>query len=630
MNFTKHKINRVRAIILFLCACVVFFLYPATLLSILPVFVLFGIMMQLIELEQLPKGLLQVIGILFTVVMLFYAIETLAGGAVFERIKNNPLVFSIEFLLLVSMVLLCYSITGNTTIGLRVTTIFSMVYGLVTYFTFAFRGTVFVPQDILAAKTALSVLPNYKFTLEQPLLTSVLIFVFAFVLAGKLKLPKITKYDITKSLRIGSLVFAFLIGYNLEVPNRIAGVETTPHYWDLSISAYNNGSLINFITVGLDSIVREPDGYTAQQVETMAQQYPSDAVMDAQQTPDIVVIMGESWADITPDTIPFMKSLANRENSIYQPLVISSFGGGTSYNEYQVLTGTSGVYGVHSAPFQNNTYEGLPNLTAQLKQLGYETTAMHTGTLEAWGRDKAFPMLGFDRFLSGTELKQPESLKTRGYLSDSVLYDEILRQLDSAQTPQFVYAITIQTHGGYETEGYQSTVSIEGNYPQAEQYATLMKEADTDFEALIKALETRSRPTIVLAYGDHLPLVEVEYMNNQRQASQNKAWDFETFFVMWSNKPLSTEIPQTVSSNYLSAYLVKNAGLPLTGYQKFLLDSAQSYPVISPVGYFDAQNNFASFEEINSTVFYQTQNYLQYNLLHDFAHAPQNFFTLKE
>lgn len=646
ISLVEQKWRRVVALVAALVVVTLFVLFPSMLMStvipfpVAPVIALTGLASLLFIVEKAPFVLrLGAKLLLFcaAVFMLFYLTELTSGGT-FGRGSADVFMF----LLLLAAGVVLYAVTGSLPWAVRLLTVVVTAYSAVNYFVLQFKGTPLIPADVFSLTTALGVLPNYAGIFSAPLAELLLIVLSLFFMAPKLALPSLElRPKILVRAGVGILAAVFLVStVNLEYFR----VHTyTPHFWDQNVSLKENGAALNFVANLAYSQTRRPDDYSLESVANIAGRYPSDTTDSAEVKPDIVLVMGEGWSDMAPQetartnipVTPFLDSLGTKGNGLYRDLMVSSYGGGTSYSEFQVLTGANATYGIHQAPFQFNVSDAVPNITSVLKQLGYDTTAMHTGSADAWGRDKAFPLLGFDRFCEAEDIKTPESTYSRYYLSDKNLYDKALSVLDSGDAPQFVYAITIQTHGGFIDQDYESPIKIEspsGDYPMAEQYLGLMHESDADFEDFIAALEQRERPTIVLAYGDHRPALEEDYVN-KITVGQADVWRNQTFYVMWANY----QLPQTTEStapvvglNYLGPKLMEAAQLPLTGYQKFLLEGAEHYPAISYSVYYDAKGNLHPNEQMSDWSYYNDQAVMQYNLVYDQENRADNFFKMAQ
>ncbi len=178
--------------------------------------------------------------------------------------------------------------------------------------------------------------------------------------------------------------------------------------------------------------------------------------------------------------------------------------------------------------------------------------------------------------------------------------------LDTAKTPMFMHVLTVQTHGGYEYKDYDNAIPVEspaGEYPWTEQFLGALSESEMDLQAFIEQLEGRDRPTLVMFYGDHIPAIEDSYLK-EVVAPSDDLYAYKTFYGAWANyelPELSVNEQEYLSINYLYASVMANAKLPLTGYQKFLLESADAYPVISVDGLIDSNGDVVPLERARET-----------------------------
>lgn len=612
----------------------------------LPVFLLIVLSSILLKLSVTSKALkytMKLCLLILCILAVFYASELLAGNFLWTLMASNPLAFLLGFLILLSLAAFFYALTGSVPGGVCGMTIVTVIFCFTNYFVMAFRGNPFLPTDILGLGTAVDVVSNYYFFWTTELTDACLLFAGVFVLSPYLKLPKLKKWQRAVA-RIAALVFP-LVFVAITVPRDfVRGHDLEAYTWDQTIGAELNGSIWNFYANISESFASPPDGYSLEAVDQIASRYTSDSVTDATVKPDVILILGESWADVTPEgsvelnepATPFMQSLAGHANSDYRNLVTSAFGGGTSRSEFHVLTGATQEYGTSQAPFQFDVTEHIPNIVDSFKALGYDTTALHTGRASSWGRDVAFPLMGFDRYLDKDALEVSEDDYMRGWIRDTVLYDTTLELLDANDSPQFTYLITIATHGEYRTEDYEASITVEepeGDFSLTEQYLSVLNTSDQDLAAFIAALEEREDPTIVLFFGDHLPNIDDSYNEEVLAPSDPQWWDYKTIYGVWANYAL----PHTVyddadylSINYLGPYLLEKAGLPLTGYQKFLRQGAEEYSVTGLSGFQSPQGDFIDIEEARKTEFYFEQSVMQYNFIYDRENIPQTFFYLSE
>ena len=611
---------------------------------------------------------------------IFTISELLGGQHLWSLFISNPIAFLYGFCIILALWALFFALTGSATWSLRITNILVLLYSLFNYFTLLFRGSPFIPQDIFGLGTATDVASSYSLVFSGELAAALLITLGIFLLAPWLRrlskkvllAPGETaseeealvqqlmaspstqakrERDAVKRkrkryrwiLRLAALV-ASVVFFCLTVSKPfIVALDLEPFYFEQWQSARQNGSLVNFVANIADSGSQAPEAYSPEAVAAIAAQFISDSASDATIKPDVIVILGESWADITPTglvktnqpVMPFISSFQYRQDTSYGQLIVSSKGGGTSRQEFQFLTGANDVYGLHTAPFIFLVDEQLPNIVRSFNEMGYETIALHTGVGSAWNRNTALPAMGFDEFITEAELWSAEAPTLRTYLRDSVMYDKILELLDNAEGPAFLYGISIQTHGGYTYDDFTSTIRIsqpEGSYTQTEQFLTLMNESDKDFEAFISALEERKRPTLVLFFGDHLPNFDNTYYEDVFDGS-NPLWRYQAIYGAWANYkiPEITFAEDTpLSLSYLNLYLMQAAGLPQTGYQKFLTTGAKEFPVSSIVGFVCEGGTLISVEEARQTEVFKQQAIMQYCLVYDRSAIPEEFFFLQQ
>ncbi len=59
---------------------------------------------------------------------------------------------------------------------------------------------------------------------------------------------------------------------------------------------------------------------------------------------------------------------------------------------------------------------------------------------------------------------------------------------------------------------------------------------------------------------------------------------YEVPYLIWANYDIKSAAGQDTSLNYLAAEVFDAAGIPLSGYQNYLLELKKSYPVLSAAG----------------------------------------------
>ncbi len=61
--------------------------------------------------------------------------------------------------------------------------------------------------------------------------------------------------------------------------------------------------------------------------------------------------------------------------------------------------------------YQQYINDDLDSLATILKAQGYKAVAFHPGKPDSWQRDKAYPYLGFEEFLTEEDMENPQYMR---------------------------------------------------------------------------------------------------------------------------------------------------------------------------------------------------------------------------
>ena len=251
----------------------------------------------------------------------------------------------------------------------------------------------------------------------------------------------------------------------------------------------------------------------------------SSTGMPSDTRPDIVIVQSESLFDPAR-----MKGVAEgvylpnyhrlRKQGLSGDMRVPTFAGGTIRTEFEVLTGMALAFfpGVQY-PYFEIADRPLPGIVRTLARHGYHSTAIHPNAGVFWNRNQAFKQLGFDAFIDGESF--PESAKVGLFTGDAALTDRVLQELENKDTPQLIFAISMENHGpfdwrpGLDAERLANLPLPEGLDAGGEywlrNYLYLLEDADHELGRLADALQKRERRTLLLFYGDHLPALPPVY-----------------------------------------------------------------------------------------------------------------------
>ena len=141
-----------------------------------------------------------------------------------------------------------------------------------------------------------------------------------------------------------------------------------------------------------------------------------------------------------------------------------------------------------SVVYQQYISKTPTSIVSNLKNDGYTCVAMHPYYETGWSRNAVYPDLGFDETHFIDDFDQTKIL--REYITDRELYAKILDRYESraANEDLFIMSISMQNHGGYteKYDNFDEKVRLLGlNYPDVNQYLSLVHESDSALEYLI-------------------------------------------------------------------------------------------------------------------------------------------------
>ena len=535
-----------------------------------------------------------------------------------------------------------YLIAGRLKLAAGMSSVIFYLIGTVNHYVYEFRGRTLFPSDFVSLRTAINVAGSYDYTpdiIQIQTFIALCLYLLLLILAPRARERAAPALRVLISLSTVCLGF-YLVFFGTGAVDAL-GLE--PSLW----STRGNGLLLNISLSLKCSIGNEPPGYSPGAVAEIAADYASDSAPD-EQLPNIVVIMNESFSDLrvlgefetNRAVTPFLDSLD--DEAVTGFAYSSVFGGTTANAEYEFLTGnTTALLPEGSVPYQLYVDDHTAALPEQLKSLGYTTFGMHPYLESGWNRVPVYEDIGFSEAIFIDDFENRKYM--RNYVTDRSNYENLMRVFDrktKADAPVFIFNVTMQNHSGYEVPFHTATHLVgemQDEYPPVDQYLTLMRESDMALEYLIGYFEEVEEPTVVMLFGDHQPNVSNEFHEELLggELGSLPVEDLQkrqmTPYFIWANFPIEEPENTSVSMNYLAPMLLETVGVPLTGYQKFLLDIMEELPVINSVGYVDAGGtNTGSRDELNTECAEWLDNYeiLEYCEVFEPEDRPENFYTL--
>lgn len=192
------------------------------------------------------------------------------------------------------IVLLCFILTLRLTLSTAIASLGLIIASVIDYYIFAFRGSEIQPADILSIQTAGNVAANYHVVISNTILYGVLLTgVYILIGFGLPKLEVQSKINSRIALTIMFSVVSIL--FFVESQSIVAA-----HF--LREGMVTNGFILNFSLQLRETFVKKPEGYSSDKVQEIAEKYKEseeDTTISTREEPDIIVIMDESFADLS-------------------------------------------------------------------------------------------------------------------------------------------------------------------------------------------------------------------------------------------------------------------------------------------------------------------------------------------
>lgn len=541
----------------------------------------------------------------------FYVFETISGN--FQSIIENQMgVVVLNLCIWYLLYAVVFAFSNHIRITILLTNTLIYILAVANAFVVQFRKQPIMVMDIKSFFTAMSVAGEFKYdlTVEMILMGLFILFCNLWILKMDFQFP-------SWKLRVSYCIFTFgctgLLFYGMLEGDLLtkSGFQGL-NFFRFDLTYQTSGYMLSTVDSLRYLYVQEPEGYSVEAVKSIASETKVDAAVDKHLPENIIVIMNESFSDLSvlgqfqtsEPVLPYLYSMS--ENTVQGFVYASVYGGATANSEFEFLTGNSMAYiPAGTVAYQMYVEEGDSSLVSILKKNGYHTIAYHPYRKDNYNRPSVYQIYGFDEYYGRGDLK---TKKLRKYASDASDYKGLIQLYEEKEAGEklFLFNITIQNHGGYDEENYENTVTLtdyEGEFPQTEQFLSLMKESDEAFHDLIDYFSGVEEDTVILLFGDHQPsledgfyekVMEPETPENYLERFQKK---FLTPYVLWANYDLSAAKEKYLSINYLGSYLLDAVGIKLPIYNRYLLNLQKKIPAINIYGFLDKEYHMHGLSE---------------------------------
>ena len=513
--------------------------------------------------------------------------------------------------------------TGHTRIAFwsvgAVTILFSAASGI----KLKMLGRPLLPWDLAVAGEAADVI-HWGDILSLSLLVGLLAFIIitTFMLHKAEVLPRKVgwKQRIVSAAGAALLLGAVLLTPPGAVARAIDG-EGAP--WDQAHHVRTDGFLLSLADNLHFMFAGSLTGPAVQGADVAAFLHTgrSGAANPETRKPNVILVLSESlWdptrlpgAQFSQDPLPFFRSLQQKYPSGW--LLSPEFAGGTANVELEVLTGMSMKFlpdGVLA--YESHINRPVDSLAAIFARQGYQSTVISPWASGFFNSEATYRNFGFGKFISVDFMQQEYNSP---YLADHEIARNIIAESRKTPGPDFIFANTAENHYSYYPTKFRTNeISVAGVSEESrgilESYAQGCLYADRMLQTLVQQFEAADEPTVIIFFGDHLPLLgknygiyrEAGYLTDNDPQFINKLYRVPV--VTWNNfLPQSTE-QLNFGTNFLGPYIIKQAGTEGTPVTEYLTELSARVPAIPPRRYWEAWQvpaaDMANYEALQTDI----------------------------
>lgn len=388
---------------------------------------------------------------------------------------------------------------------------------------------------------------NYFTAEEATVVVSIVAAFIAFLVIFFIKGPKYQgkRHHVLCPVAISALI---IVGIPITTQAAQNSNIIASYFANIAQGYSDYGFVYGFSTSVVGRGMSKPDDYSAETIdaiETLVDSSKKETSVTASNAPNIICILLESFIDpydvnflnMSEDPIPTFHGLEQNFSTGY--LTVPVVGAGTANTEFEILTGMNMQYfGTGEYPYKTILKQtDCESIASDLSKIGYGTHVVHNNTATFYSRNNAFSMMGFDSFTSKELMNITEFTPTGSWPTDKVLVNETVKAMNATENQSdFVYTITVGSHGDYPTEKVieNPEITVSGAADEAannqwEYYVNMIRNTDNFIAQLIDAVDKRGEDTIIVMFGDHLPTMGLEN-------SDMKSGDiFKTKYATWNN-----------------------------------------------------------------------------------------------
>ncbi|EMF0378361.1 LTA synthase family protein [Enterococcus hirae] len=555
--------------------------------------------------------------------------------------------FLLACLVLLMIFLFLVAVLGSFLFGTFFYLVGIGILGYANYLKMTYRQEPIYPDDLKMIKE-FGLLKDMTGTISFYLLAGMILLVVAggcWAIYRSFKKDK--KFQAIRVITLFTTTFALIYISHFNNPNNLLrkAYNKTALWipYSQKMNYYNTGFIGGFLYNLKIDPMEKPKGYSEEKIKEITSHYQKLAdeknKTASEEQPNIIYVMSESFSDpsrlngveITGDPLADYYAVADQTYS--GQMLSQNYGGGTANIEFEALTGFSmGLFNAQlTTPYTMLVpkMNQLPSIVSTLKDQNYHTTAIHPYNTSMYKRKDVYEVLGFDEFISENTMTYTDTIEDNPYISDASAYQEVMDLLKEDDTPQFIHLVTMQTHmpydGKYQQLEYTAKTEDNSGISSLENYLQDISYSSQSLKAFTEELKKLSRRTLVVFWGDHLPGIYSDTIQN----SNEKHTLHETQFLMFDSQgELEKNEAPVTSPFYFAADLMNQTNQQTTGFYQLLLALQNELPAFERELYYQ-EGQWHRETQLNKkqAELYQAYEMIQYDIVSGEKYSLQtNFF----
>lgn len=476
----------------------------------------------------------------------------------------------------------CYCLSGNLFVSYVIMELITFLWGTANRITIVTRKQAIAAADLKIAKEAVGVRVDILSMIDALWMVLLVIgMIMTLVMykvhyKGKNKSNKNREVIWKRGLVLIVVLILFVSMYTLK-PTGVLLYEN---------NAFKKTGTVVWFSQSLFSGLTE--NISLEDVEKIYDKFEKEtkAEVISENRPNVIVIMSEAFWDLNHlrDNI----TLSENPMDAYEELVaeavtgevaVNVYGGGTVTTEFEFLTGLNALYFSDVADFYETFYtRPQGSFVSYMRELGYNTMALHPYVADFYGRDKAYENMGFEQFVAMDDFRNRTMF--HGYISDGALTKEIIERFEEQKEkepdrPVFSFSVSVQNHvidmkytEKSEMKYTEEPISVrinnsslnEKQQQRWDEYVNGVQQTVLALEELIAYFETYEEETVIVFFGDHAPGIVADL--TEVNGKEKEVHVYRTPYAIWTNFEIEDADYGDMNISYLSTALIDYLDFP--------------------------------------------------------------------